>query len=198
MPARPGAGGASRHWPAPPRPIGPGAKSDPGPRAGGDLPGRAGPGRTQPQSSWVGPSEAAVGASGAAAGLVGTSRPGARARPGTWQIPGLPGPGCGPRDGAGPTPSCVLIWARGRASRGRPAPSSARGLRPVAMATKPAPGRVPLRRANGIVPGPPASAVACGCCGLNHCWERETRGLCGWACSAHPGLRRGRTSTFLF
>lgn len=132
--------------------------------------GRAGLGRTQPQSSWVGLSEAAVGASGAAAGLVGTSRPGARARPGTWQIPGLPGPGSGPRDGAGPTPSCVLIWARERASRGRPAPSSARGLRPVAMATRPASRYVPLRRTNGIVPGLPASAIASGCRGLNHCW----------------------------
>lgn len=38
-PARPGARDAWRHCPPPPRPVGLGAKSDPGPRAGEDLPG---------------------------------------------------------------------------------------------------------------------------------------------------------------
>lgn len=163
--------------PPPPRPVGPGAKSGPRPagrqagtcRAGS---GRAGPGGTQPQSGWAGPGP--WGPRGRRPGLVGTSRPGAQARPGTWQIPGLLAPGAGPQDSAGPTPSCALIWASGRGSwrwcwwwGHRPASSPAsRERQLVAMATRPRSAScIPLERANGTVPVPPVFTEPAGATG---------------------------------
>lgn len=112
-------------------PSGWGAKSDPGPRTGGDLPGWVGPGLAgrRPRATRWGRARRPWGPRGRQPGLVGTSRPGARACPGTWQITGLPAPGSRPRYSAGPTPSCALIWVSGRDSRGSPRPpASARTL----------------------------------------------------------------------
>lgn len=154
-------------------------------RAGGEVrprpAGRRGPaglgrpGRTRPQSSWVGPSQSAVGAPGAAARLVGTSHPGARARPGTWQIPGLPVPGSGPRDKAGPTPSCALIWASGGVIlRGPPRPQSCRWTPACCPGdqTRSPVSPPPLGQWNG--PRTCSSSFVSGRRGLNQCWGGGT------------------------
>lgn len=165
--ARPGAWVAWRHWPAPSSPVGLGAKSDPGPRAGGDLPGWVGPGR-----AWQ----------DAASERLGGAGPGGRGGPGGggrgWSGLAVRGPGRalgpgryrgpGPRDSARPTPSCALIWASGRDSGGRPAPSPASGFPPVAMATRPRSPVGPPPSGQWNRPGLPASSIACGLRGLNH------------------------------
>lgn len=202
MPARPGAGGASRHWPAPPRPVGPGAKSDPGPRAGGDLPGWAGPGPAgrSPRAAGWGPARRPWGPRGRRRGWSGLAVRGPGRALGPGRYPGSRVLARGPGPALVPPLPVSLYGASGRDSWAVPPPvlPADSGLLP--WRPGPAPRCVPLHRANGIVPGLPASVIVCGHRGLNHCRERGTvtGGQGGWASSAHPGLGRGRTSRFLF
>lgn len=169
MPARPGAGVAQRHWRAPSAPIGPGAKSDPGPRAGADLPGWVGLGR-----AWQDAAPERLGGAG----------PGGRGGPGGggrgWSGLAVWGPGraLGPGRYSGSRllaggPGTVLtpplpvpLYGRQRETPGAAPPPvlpADSGLLP--WRPGPAPRRVPLRPANGTVPG----LLAFTTLGLNHC-----------------------------
>lgn len=84
-------------------------------------------------------------------GLVGTSRPGARACPGTWQIPGRPAPGRGPGTALDPPLPVPLYGRRGETPGAAPPPVRPADSRLLPRRPDPAPGWVPLPRAGGIV-----------------------------------------------
>lgn len=114
--------------PPPPRPGGPGAKSDPGPRAGGDLPGCVRPSRAGQDSAPELLRGAGSGRRGAPGGGgrgwsgLAVRGPGRALGPGSY--PGFLAPSSPPQDYTGPTSSCALIWILGRNSGGLPRPQS--------------------------------------------------------------------------
>lgn len=130
--------------PPTPRPDGPGAKSDPGPRAGGDLPGWVQPGRAGQDSApelfrEVGSGRRGAGEPGGGGGGwsgLAVRGPGRALGPGSYLeflAPSLP-----PQNCTGPTSSCALIWMLGREIRGGgPTPNRVHGLQPVALVTRP-------------------------------------------------------------
>lgn len=158
--------------PPPPRPVGPGAKSDPGPRAGGDLPAWVGPGR-----AWQ----------HAIPERLGGARPGSRGGLGGggqgWSGLAVQGPGA-PWDLAATRAPGFWLGAPGqRWSHPFLCPNMGVGeklrgsLRPQSRPPTLAcchgnqarlPGCYPLQKANGTVPSLPAFAVVCGSHGWNH------------------------------
>lgn len=130
--------------PPPPRPDGPGAKSDPGPRAGEDLPGWVRPGRAGQGSApelfrGAGPGRREAGEpGGGGGGWSGLAVPGPWRALGPGKYLGFLAPSLPPQDCTGTTSSCALIWMLGREIRGVcPAPNPIHGLQPVALVTRP-------------------------------------------------------------